>query len=65
MLDYNELRSGVVFIYNDQPYEVLESNPLKMQQRRPVMQTRIKNLLTGVVLQQNFHQSEKFEEADI
>jgi len=65
MLDYNQLRSGVVFINNGQPYEVLESNPLKMQQRRPVMQTRMRNLLTGAVLQQNFHQSEKFEEADI
>jgi len=43
----------------------LESNPLKMQQRRPVMQTRMRNLLTGAVLQQNFHQNEKFEEADI
>lgn len=65
MLDYNELRSGVTFMYENQPYVVLESQPLKMQQRRPVMQTRIKNLLTGVVLQQNFHQNERFEEIEI
>ena len=65
MLSYNKLRSGIVFVYNGQPYKVLDSNPLKMQQRRPVMQTRMRNLLTGAVLQQNFYQSEKFEEADI
>ncbi len=48
-----------------QPYEVLYSQHLKMQQRRPVMQTKIKNLLTGKVIEKNFQQSDYFEEADI
>ncbi|MEK7659164.1 MAG: elongation factor P [Patescibacteria group bacterium] len=61
----NNLKTGTFFILEGQPYEVLYSQHLKMQQRRPVMQTRIKNLLTGKMIEKNFQQSDYFEEADI
>jgi len=61
----NDLRVGIFFIMEGQPYEVLFSQHLKMQQRRPVMQTKIKNLLTGKVVERNFQQSDYFKEADI
>jgi len=61
----NDLRVGIFFILEGQPFEVLYSQHLKMQQRRPVMQTRIKNLLTGKIVERNFQQSDHFEEADI
>ncbi|MEK7579777.1 MAG: elongation factor P [Patescibacteria group bacterium] len=61
----NDLKIGTFFIIEGQPYEVLYSQHLKMQQRRPVMQTKIKNLLTGKVIEKNFQQSDYFEEADI
>ena len=61
----NDLKSGTFFILEGQPYEVLFSQHLKMQQRRPVMQTKIKNLLTGKIVEKNFQQSDYFEEADI
>lgn len=61
----NDLRVGTFFILEGQPYEVLSSQHLKMQQRRPVMQTRIKNLLSGKIIERNFQQSDYFEEADI
>ena len=48
-----------------EPYEVLEATPLKKAQRRVVIQTRIRNLITGNVLVRNFHQSDVFEEAEI
>src|SRR3989344_3661968 len=35
MIGSNELKPGVFFIYEDQPYQVLETHHLKMQQRRP------------------------------
>ncbi len=44
---------------------VLETHHLKMQQRRPTVQTRMRNLLNGKVLERNFAQSDVFEEADI
>jgi elongation factor P len=65
MLGMNDLRIGIFFIIEGQPYEVLFSQHLKMQQRRPVMQTRIKNLLTGKIVERNFQQSDYFEEADV
>ena len=65
MLGMNDLRIGTFFIMEGQPYEILFSQHLKMQQRRPVMQTKIKNLLTGKVVERNFQQSDYFEEADI
>ncbi len=44
---------------------VLETHHLKMQQRRPVVQTIFRNLLSGKQLERNFAQSDVFEEADI
>ncbi len=61
----NDLKPKVFFIYEDQPYVVLETHHLKMQQRRPVVQTKMRNLLNGKVLERNFAQSDTFEEADI
>lgn len=64
-LSYSDLKAGVVFIFEGQPYQVLKADFLRKQQRKPVMQTEIKNLVSGKVLQRNFHMNESFEEADI
>ena len=64
-LSVNELKSKIFFIFEGQPYEVLETHHLKMQQRRPVVQTRMRNVINGKVLERNFAQSDIFEEADI
>ena len=64
-LGVNELKPKVFFILEGQPYEVLETHHLKMQQRRPVVQTRMRNILNGKMLERNFAQSDIFEEADI
>jgi elongation factor P len=65
MIGPNELKPGVYFIYEGQPYEVMETHHLKMQQRRPVVQTRMRNMLNGKALERNMAQSDMFEEADI
>ena len=64
-LGVNELKPKTFFILEGQPYEVLETHHLKMQQRRPVVQTRMRNLLNGKMLERNFAQSDIFEEANI
>ena len=64
-LGMNDLKPGVFFIYEGQPYVVLETHHLKMQQRRPTLQTKFKNLLNGKTYERNFQQSDVFEEADI
>ena len=65
MLGMNDLKPGVFFVYEGRPYTVLETHHLKMQQRRPVMQTKMKNMLNGKLYERNFQQSDLFEEADI
>jgi len=65
MLSYGDLRKGVIFVLDGQPYEVLESGFLRMQQRKAVMQTKIKNLVTGKIVDRNWQASDEFEEAEI
>jgi len=65
MLSYFDLRKGVQFILEGQPYEVLEFKQMGKAQDVVVAQTKIKNLVTGKVLYKSFHQSDKLEEADI
>jgi elongation factor P len=64
-LGVNDLKNKTYFIFEDQPCMVQSTHHLKMQQRRPVVQTRFKNLLNGKVLERNFAQSDTFEVADI
>ena len=65
MLSYTDLRKGIVFVMNGDPYEVLEAHFLRMQQRKAVVQTKIRNLISGKVLDRNFQPSDAFEEAEI
>lgn len=65
MLSYGDLKKGVVFILDGDPWQVLESGFLRMQQRKAVMQTKLKNLKTGKIVDRNFQASDSFEEAEI
>ena len=61
----NDLKYGEFILYENQPYVVLETHHLKMQQRRPVVQTRMRNVLNGKTIEHNFAQSDVLEVADI
>lgn len=65
MLGMNELRTGVVFKKDDEPYLILWSNFLRMAQRKPVRQAKVKNLITGKILELSFKLDDRFEEADV
>lgn len=65
VLSYNEITQKKVIEYNNEPFEVLSSHVFRMQQRKPVNQTKLRNLLSGKVLEISFHQSETVQEADI
>jgi len=64
-LAYTDLTKGVLFVIDGAPYEVLETHFLRMQQRKAVVQTRIRNLITGKLLDRNYQASDTFEEAEI
>ncbi len=65
ILSYNEILPKTVIEYNGEPFEVLSSRVFRMQQRKPVNQTKLRNLISGKVLEISFHQSETVPEADI
>src|SRR3989338_294032 len=65
MLTHTDLKKGTQFIYEGQPWEVLDSLLVKMAQRRPVVQTKIRNLINGSVQERNFQQGDVFEEANL
>ena len=65
MLAYNEITSKKFIELDGEPYEVVSSNVLRKQQRKPVNQTKLKNLKTKKVVEHSFAVSDKVEEADI
>lgn len=65
MLSYTDLKKGALFVLDGDPYEVIESNFLRMQQRKAVVQTKIRNLITGKILDRNWQASDYFEEAEV
>jgi elongation factor P len=65
VLSYNEILPKSIIDYNNEPYEVLSSHIFRMQQRKPVNQTKLRHLVTGKVTEISFHQNETVTEADI
>lgn len=65
VLAYNEILSKCIINYNNEPYEVLSAHIFRMQQRKPVNQTKLRHLVTGKVVEISFHQNETVTEADI
>lgn len=65
VLSYNEILPKTVIDYNNEPYEVLSSHIFRMQMRKPVNQTKLRNLVSGKVVEISFHQNETATEADI
>jgi elongation factor P len=65
MLDYNDITKGKFIVLDGAPYEVLSSNILRKQQRKPVNQVKLKNLMTGKTAEKSLQQSDNAKEADI
>jgi elongation factor P len=65
MLEYNEITLRKFIIFENEPYEVLASHVFRKQQRKPVNATKLRNLISGRIVEHSFHVSDKAEEADI
>lgn len=64
-MDLNDLKLGTVILYNKEPFQVIWSNRMRTAQRKPVMQTKLRNVITGKVMEYSFKFGEKVEEADV
>lgn len=65
VLSYNEILAKSIINYNNEPYEVLSAHIFRMQQRKPVNQTKLRHLVSGKVVEISFHQNETVTEAEI
>ena len=65
MLEYNEITVRKFIVIDGDPYEVIDNHIFRMQQRKPQNKTKLKNLITGRVVDMTFHGSDKAEEADM
>jgi elongation factor P len=65
VLSYNEILPKSIINYNGEPYEVLSSHIFRMQQRKPVNQTKLRHLISGKVTEISFHQNETMTEAEV
>jgi elongation factor P len=65
MLDYNEITPKKVIVFDDAPHVVLSSWIFRKQMRKPVNQTKLKNLITGSVIEHTFQQTDKADEAEL
>lgn len=65
MIDYIDIKPKKLIILDGEPYEVLASQTKKKNRQKPSNQTKLKNLMTGAVVEKAFHQSDKVEEAEV
>jgi elongation factor P len=66
VLDFSDLKgTGQILKYNGEPYQIIWSNFMRTAQRKPVIQTKMRNLITGKVMEYSFKYGEKIEGADV
>ena len=64
-MDISDIKLGAVILYNGEPCQIIWSNRMRTAQRKPVMQTKLRNIISGKVTEYSFKFGEKIEEADV
>lgn len=59
------LSKGINIVLDNEPFEVLEVEHSRFAQRRAVLRTKVKSLITGNVYNKTFRSNEKFDAADV
>ena len=65
MYSTTDFRRGLKIEYKGEPYEIIEFQHVKPGKGAAFVKTRMKNLLTGNVLDINFRSGDKFEKPDL
>ena len=64
-MDTSDIKKGVKMMMDGQPYIVIEFQFVKPGKGQAFTRTKMRNLLTGGVLERNIRSGEKFEPADV
>src|SRR3989338_7636576 len=62
MISTSQFKNGLIIKHNNAMCEIIEFQLVKMQQRQPIVRTKLKNIKTGQFLEQVFRSGDKFEE---
>lgn len=65
MLSISDLQTGTFLIYNGAPHQVIFREHSKLGRGGAILRSKIKNLLTGAILDITFKGNEKFDEAEM
>ena len=65
MITPNDFRSGLLIRFRDAIYEIIEYQRVKIAQRRAFVRTKLRNLMTLAIAEENFDSGEKFEEVEV
>ncbi len=65
MLSINDLKIGSKIIFNDQPMVVVFSQHSKLGRGGGIMRTKLRNLISGTIIEKSFAGAEKLEEAEL
>lgn len=64
-MDTSDIKKGVKMMWDDQPYIVVEFQFVKPGKGQAFTRTKMKNLLTGGIIEKNIRSGEKLEPADV
>jgi elongation factor P len=65
MLDYNEVTVRKYIVFEGEPYEVLASHVFRKQMRKPVNATKLRNLISGRIVEHSFHATDRVDQAEL
>src|SRR5438093_7129459 len=65
MATTTDFRTGLCIKHNNDIWQILEFQHVKMQQRRPIVRTKLKNLSTGKVLEVTFSAGDKVDDVRV
>lgn len=60
-----DLKVGYVVKHDSEPYVILTNSFMRTAQRKPVMRTKLRSLISGRVMEKTYTAGEAFEMADI
>ncbi len=62
VISTSQFKSGVIIKFDNDLCEIIDFQLVKMQQRQPIVSTKMRNLRTGNTLEQKFRSGDKFED---
>ncbi|MCU0679750.1 MAG: elongation factor P [Planctomycetes bacterium] len=64
MLSFNEIKTGRVIQWNNEPYVVVKTDHHKMGRGGAVLKVKLKNLINGNILEKTYQGNDKADEAE-